>query len=77
MICNKCIDDQCQCAREQAVNIFSKDYKAGLSAGRVAEASRTSDALIELERKGVITNTQMQAIFDLILEKLLDVKDID
>jgi hypothetical protein len=77
MSCNKCIDGVCQCGREQAVNIFSRDYKAGETAGRVAEASRTSDALIELERAGVITNAQMQTIFDLILEKLTDVKDID
>lgn len=77
MSCNKCIDNQCQCGREQAINIFSKDYRAGELQGRKDEASRTSDALIELERKQVITNTQMQAIFDLILEKLTDVKDID
>jgi hypothetical protein len=60
-----------------AVNIFSKDYKAGQTAGRVAEAQRTSDALIELERSEVISNAQMQAIFDLILEKLTDAVDID
>ena len=77
MSCNKCIEGQCQCGREQAINVFSRDYRAGLTAGRIAEASRTSDALIELETKGVITNAQMQAIFDLILEKLTDVKDID
>jgi len=74
--CKKCIDGVCQCAREQAINIFSKDYKAGELKGRKDEASRTSDALIELERAGVITNAQMQTIFDLILEKLTDVKDI-
>jgi hypothetical protein len=61
----------------QAVNIFSRDYKAGEVAGRVAEASRTSDALIELERAEVISNAQMQAIYDLILEKLTDATDID
>ena len=77
MSCSKCVDDVCQCARQQAVNVFSKDYRAGEVAGRRAEAERTSDALIELEQKNVITNAQMQAIFDLILEKLTDVKDID
>ena len=77
MSCGKCIDDVCQCQRTGAVNPFSKDYRAGEFAGRKAEAGRTSDALIELEQKGVISNAQMQAIFDLILEKLTDVKDID
>jgi len=77
MSCNKCIDGQCQCQREQAINIFSKDYKAGELQGRKAEAGRTSDALIELEQKQVISNSQMQAIFDLILEKLTDIRDID
>jgi hypothetical protein len=60
-----------------AINIFSRDYKAGEIAGRVAEAQRTSDALIELERAEIISNAQMQAIFDLILEKLTDAVDID
>jgi hypothetical protein len=60
-----------------AVNIFGKDYKAGETAGRIAEAQRTSDALIELERSEVISNAQMQTIFDLILEKLTDAVDID
>jgi hypothetical protein len=60
-----------------AINIFSRDYKAGEVAGRVAEAQRTSDALIELERAEIISNAQMQAIFDLILEKLTDAVDID
>jgi hypothetical protein len=60
-----------------AVNVFSKDYQAGMIAGRKAEAERTSDALIELEAKQVITNAQLQAILDLILEKLTDVMDID
>ena len=68
---------ECQCKRVNAVNIFSKDFKAGELAGRSAEASRTSDALIELERAEVITNAQMQTIFDLILEKLTDAVDID
>lgn len=77
MSCQKCIDGVCQCSRTNAVNIFSKDYKAGEIAGRRAEATRTSDALIELERKGIIENAQMQAILDLILEKLTDVTDID
>ncbi len=76
MSCNNCVEG-CQCARVQAVNIFSKDYKAGEIAGRAAEAQRTSDALIELERAEIITNAQMQAIFDLILEKLTDAMDID
>ena len=76
MPCSKCVDGVCQC-RENAVNIFSRDYKAGETAGRVAEAARTSDALVELEQRQVISNSQMQAIFDLILEKLTDVKDID
>jgi len=76
MSCNNCVEG-CQCARMQAVNIFSKDYKAGELAGRSAEAARTADALIELERAEVITNAQMQAIFDLVLEKLTDAVDID
>jgi len=76
MSCNNCVDG-CQCARVQAVNIFSKDYKAGELAGRSAEAARTADALIELERAQVISNAQMQAIFDLVLEKLTDAVDID
>lgn len=77
MSCNKCIDEVCQCSRVNAINRFSSDYRAGEQAGRIAEANRTSDALIELERSGVITNSQMQAILDLILEKLTDVMDID
>ena len=76
MTCSKCVED-CQCKRIEAVNRFSKDYKAGEVAGRKGEAGRTSDALIELEQKGIITNDQMQAILDLILEKLTDVMDID
>jgi hypothetical protein len=76
MICINCKDD-CQCKRVNAINIFSKDFKAGAAEGRKAEAGRTSDALIELEAKGVITNAQLQAILDLILEKLTDVMDID
>jgi hypothetical protein len=59
------------------VNIFSRDYKAGEIAGRSAEANRTTDALIELERAEIITNAQMQSILDLILEKLTDAVDID
>jgi hypothetical protein len=74
--CSNCVEG-CQCARLQAVNIFSRDYKAGEVAGRAAEAGRTSDALIELERAGVISNAQMQAIYDLVLEKLTDAMDID
>lgn len=76
MSCNNCVEG-CQCARVQAVNIFSKDYKAGQVAGRSAEAKRTSNALIELERAEIISNAQMQAILDLILEKLTDVMDVD
>jgi len=59
-----------------SINIFSKDYKAGQAHGQRDEHARTSDALIELERSGVITNAQMQAILDLILEKLTDAMDI-
>jgi hypothetical protein len=76
MSCNNCVEG-CQCSRLNAVNIFSKDYKAGQVAGRSAEANRTSNALIELERAEVISNAQMQAILDLILEKLTDVMDVD
>ena len=77
MSCRNCVDEQCQCARVNAINIFSKDYRAGKTEGQRAEAARTSDALIELERSHVISNNQMQAILDLILEKLTDVADID
>jgi hypothetical protein len=76
MSCSNC-STECQCVRLNAVNIFGKDYRAGVLAGRTAEAARTSDALIELERAEVISNAQMQAIFDLILEKLTDAVDID
>ena len=76
MSCQKC-EDNCQCNRLNAVNIWSKDYRAGKTEGQRAEAARTSDALIELERSGVITNNQLQAVLDLILEKLTDVADID
>ena len=81
MVCAKC-GDTCgngcyQSPRAVAVNVFSKDYQAGMLAGRKAEAERTSDALIELEAKQIITNAQLQAILDLILEKLTDVMDID
>ena len=75
MSCNNCLND-CQCLRVNSVNIFSRDYKAGKSEGQRAEATRTSDALIELERKEIITNNQLQAILDLILEKLTDQMDI-
>ena len=75
MSCNNCQND-CQCSRVNSVNIFSRDYKAGKSEGQRLEATRTSDALIELERSGVITNAQLQAILDLILEKLTDQMDI-
>ena len=76
MTCTNCTTE-CKCKHLNAVNIFSKDYKAGEMAGRAAEALRTSDALIELERSEVISNAQMQAVFDLILEKLTDAVDID
>jgi hypothetical protein len=76
MSCNQTCND-CQCNRVNAVNIFSKDFRAGELQGRKAEAMRTSDALIELERSQVISNAQMQAVFDLILEKLTDAVDID
>ena len=75
MSCNNCVED-CKCSRVNAINIFSRDYKAGRSEGQRAEATRTSDALIELERSGVITNAQLQAVLDLILEKLTDQVDI-
>jgi len=76
MTCTNCTTE-CRCKHLNAVNIFGKDYKAGETAGRIAEAQRTSDALIELERSEVISNAQMQTIFDLILEKLTDAVDID
>jgi hypothetical protein len=76
MTCTNCTTE-CRCKHLNAVNIFSKDYKAGEIAGRAAEAQRTSDALIELERSEVISNAQMQTIFDLILEKLTDAVDVD
>jgi len=77
MSCSNCVSTECACRREAAINIFSKDYKAGKVAGRSAEANRTTDALIELERAEIISNAQMQAILDLILEKLTDVMDVD
>ena len=77
MSCSNCVSTDCACRRESAVNIFSKDYKAGLYIGQMNEAQRTRDALIELERAEIISNAQMQAIFDLILEKLTDAVDID
>jgi hypothetical protein len=76
MSCSNC-STECQCVRLNAVNIFGKEYRAGVLKGRTDEAARTSDALIELERAEVISNAQMQAIFDLILEKLTDAVDID
>jgi hypothetical protein len=75
-MCKQSCEGVCLC-RENAINIFSKEFKAGELEGRKAEAERTTAALIELERVGVITNAQLQAILDLILEKLLDAKDID
>jgi hypothetical protein len=76
LMCKHDCEGICSC-RENAVNIFSKDYKAGELQGRKAEAERTAAALIELERAEIITNAQLQSILDLILEKLLDAKDID
>lgn len=76
MSCNNCINGNCTCVRVNAVNIFGVDYKAGRSEGQRGEATRTADALFELETKGVITNAQLQAILDLILEKLTDQVDI-
>jgi hypothetical protein len=75
-MCKRNCEGICSC-RDHVANRFSKDFKAGVIEGRKAEATRTSDALIELERSGVIENHQMQAILDLILEKLTDVMDID
>jgi len=77
MSCSNCVSTDCACRRLNAVNIFSKEYKAGQISGRLNEARRTHDALIELERAEVISNAQMQAILDLILEKLTDVMDVD
>jgi hypothetical protein len=77
MSCNTCVDDRCQCARTRAINVFSAEYRTGKTVGRSEEFQRTSDALLELEQSGVIENHQMQAILDLILEKLTDVMDID
>jgi len=76
MSCNQTCTD-CQCKRLNAVNIFSRDFKAGVHDGQKAEAKRTREALIELERSQIISNAQMQAVFDLILEKLTDAVDID
>lgn len=75
MSCVNC-QNNCQCARMNAVNIFSRDYKAGKSEGTAAEHKRTKQALLELEQSGVISNAQMQAILDLILEKLTEQVDI-
>jgi hypothetical protein len=76
MTCTNCTTE-CKCKHLNAINIFSRDYKAGQIAGRSAEANRTTDALIELERAEVISNAQMQAILDLVLEKLADAVDVD
>lgn len=77
MSCTNCIDDVCQCSRTKAINVFSREYLTGKTVGRSEEFQRTSEALLELERSGVIENHQMQSILDLILEKLTDVMDID
>lgn len=76
MGCNNC-QGNCQCSRRNAVNIFSKDFAAGVKIGQQEESTRTAHALIELERAQVISNAQMQAILDLILEKLTDFMDVD
>lgn len=72
-----CEAKDCSCKREQAVNIFSKDFNAGIEEGRKAEAARTLNALTELRDREVLTVTQVECVLDLILEKLLDVRDID
>jgi hypothetical protein len=72
-----CVSNDCTCKREQAVNIFSKDFNAGLEEGRKAEAARTLAALIELRDRTVLNEAQVESILDLVLEKLLEVKDIN
>jgi hypothetical protein len=72
-----CVSKECSCRREQAVNIFSKDYYAGIDAGRKGEADRTLAALVELRNRKVLSEAQVESVLDLVLEKLLDVKDID
>jgi hypothetical protein len=72
-----CETKDCSCRREQAVNIFSKDFHAGVEEGRKGEATRTVVALTELRDRNVLTVAQVEAVLDLILEKLLDVRDID
>jgi hypothetical protein len=72
-----CDTKECACKREQAVNIFSRDFHAGVEDGRKGEANRTLTALIELRDRKVLSEAQVEAILDLVLEKLLDVKDID
>jgi len=72
-----CVSNDCTCKREQAVNIFSKDFHAGVDEGRKGEAGRTLLALIELRDRKVLSEAQVESILDLILEKLLDVKDIE
>jgi hypothetical protein len=68
---------ECACKREQAVNRWSKDFLAGVEDGRKAEANRTVVALTELRDREVLTVAQVESVLDLILEKLLDVRDID
>jgi hypothetical protein len=72
-----CISQDCTCKREQAVNRWSKDFIAGFDEGRKGEAARTLAALIELRDRKVLNEAQVESILDLVLEKLLDVKDID
>ncbi len=72
-----CVSNDCTCKREQAVNIFSKDFHAGVDEGRKGEAARTLAALIELRDRKVLSEAQVESVLDLVLEKLLDVKDID
>ena len=72
-----CISDDCTCKREQAINRWSKDFTAGLDEGRKDEAARTLAALVELRDRKVLSEVQVESVLDLVLEKLLDVKDID
>jgi hypothetical protein len=72
-----CVSKDCTCRREQAINIFSKDFHAGVEEGRKGEATRTLAALTELRDRDILTVAQVEAVLDLILEKLLDVRDID
>jgi hypothetical protein len=72
-----CVSNDCTCKREQAVNRWSRDFMSGLDEGRKDEAARTLAALIELRDRKVLSEAQVECVLDLVLEKLLDVKDID